>query len=382
MTRLAIISDQHFDVHSRWDEHRRLMAWVVEDLRAKRPDAILLGGDIYERAPCPEEVRAACEWLIALADIAPVVGVRGNHDPFDSTVPFNHLMARHPITFYEQPAVHVSRWGSIACLPWPSRAQLLTATRGMTRDQANQAASVAFEQLLRGLGQQMNDYPGHRVFLGHVQLCGATVSTGQPMAPGADFELGLADLGILGAHAYLLGHIHRGSMGEAEIDGAPCFYPGSPRRTAFGELEAKGYGLVDLDADRPTVTTFVETPCRPMHLVEDEWTDEGWLSGPCIEEHHFRGAEVRLRYHVNADQRDAARAAVDKYLQDFTSWGVVDVKVEERVRAVTKARAPEITRAKTLLEKLEALWAMRGVELTDERRARLAAKVARIQEAA
>lgn len=372
MTTAAFITDQHYDLSSRWTEHLHIMEFIVRDLRERRPSVIALGGDIYERSPRPEEVRAACEWLVALGQIAPVVGVAGNHDPADSTAPFNHLASTYPIRFYEEPAVHVFPWGAIACLPWPQRAQLL-ATVGQTvsRDEANQVATDALRAILGGLGQQLDEVGGHRLFLGHVQLRGASISTGQPMAPGQDFELGPDDLVLVGADAYMLGHVHRSSIGECNINGAPCWYGGSSRRTAFGELEAKGFSWVDL-AQRPAAVSMVETPCTAMLLGEDEWADGAWLCGwTGLDPEAASGAEIRMRYKVAADQRDAARAAASIVEADLLARGAMSVKIEEVVRPVSRARAPEIATAPTLPDQLTQLWALRGIPVTEERRGRL-----------
>jgi hypothetical protein len=57
-----------------------------------------------------------------------------------------------------------------------------------------------------------------------------------------------------------------------------------------------------------------------------------------------------------ADKRDAARASAAALAEVLRKGGAVNVKIEEEVIAETRARAPEIARASTLTEKLEALW--------------------------
>lgn len=384
---VAFITDQHFDRGKRWEEHLRIMDWIVRDLRERQPVAIALGGDIYEASPNPEEVRAACEWLVALANIAPVVGVRGNHDPQNSTAPFNLLQAAYPIRFYEAPAVHHFEWGAIACLPWPMRADLLALLpTEVPREQANQVATDALLAILRGMGSDLAQRDGCRLFLGHVQMRAATVSAGQPLRPGADFELGPEDLTLVGADAYLLGHIHRPSHGEMTINGAPCFYGGSPRRTAFGEVETKSYSLVSID--RPAIVSIVETPCTQMILAEDEWGQSaeggyGWRDGWAgIGMGSVGGAEIRLRYRVASDQRDAARAAAERERLALLDMGAAAVKVEEQVRTVKRAKAPEVAQARSLPDKLDAYWASRGTTPDAERRARLMAKLGQLEAAA
>lgn len=387
MTTIALISDIHFDASSRWEEHLRVMEWIVADLHDRKPDLIALGGDLFERRPQPVEMAAAIDWVRDLADIAEVVGVYGNHDVPHSLYPLTRLNTRWPVTFYDRPAVHLTTWGGIACLPWPQRQQMLAAIgRDVSREQANQVAAEGLRAVLLGLGQGLDDLDedapeerGYRIFLGHVQLRSATVSTGQPLAPGADFELGPEDLALVRADAYLMGHIHRCSIGEVSIDGAPCFYPGSPRRTAFGELEAKGYALIDLAG--PAVS-LIETPCAPMLLAEDEWAGgQGWArSWRGLDRSAVLNAEVRLRYVVDADQREAAKASVAQLREELLAGGAAVVQVEPEVRPTLRARAPEVARAVTLPEKLEAHWAALGKTPTPDRRAALMTKLSTLEE--
>lgn len=382
--RLALISDQHFDVSSRWEEHVRIMKWIVEELERQQPDVICLGGDLFERRPVPAETDAAAAWIIALANIAPVVGVYGNHDVPQSLDVMNRLEARHPIVFYDRPAVHVVGGVGIACLPWPRRANVLAALgRAAGSEDVNQVAADALRHVMLGLAGELDAVPGERerVFLGHVQVRGAQLSTGQPLAPGADFELGLADLGIVRASAYLLGHIHRGNPNEWQFDGAPVIYPGSPRRTAYGETEAKHIVIVEVEDGRAT-TTWLETPATPMHLFEARWTSDRGLAITSKAFPHndvVRGAETRLRYTVDSDQREAAAAAARELRDRMLADGAIAVKVEEVVQATTRARAPEIGAARTIDDKLVAFWNAKKITLEDERRARLMVMLAQLQ---
>ena len=80
----------------------------------------------------------------------------------------------------------------------------------------------------------------------------------------------MEDLALVGADAYVLGHIHKSQAWD--IGGAPVIYPGSPRRTDFGELEPKGYVIVDVTDSGGVVSwEFVEAPATPMLHFEVFW---------------------------------------------------------------------------------------------------------------
>jgi hypothetical protein len=156
----------------------------------------------------------------------------------------------------------------------------------------------------------------------------------------------------------------------------PIVYTGSPYRTTFGELEQKSVVLLDTSA--PELITRVPTPCAGMHLVSERWLvhPEGSGGFEGLPEFHLsaeqiEGSEIRLRYEVAPDQREAARAVAAKWDALFRSQGAASVFVEEQVLTTARARAPEIAQATTLGEKLRAYWRARGTEPEPERADRL-----------
>jgi len=377
--RLALISDQHFDASSRWEEMLRIAGWIAGDIAQREVDLVVLGGDLFERRPVPLETKAAAQWLISLAETSPVVGVYGNHDVPESLAVMNRLEARHPITIYDRPAVHYAAGAAIACLPWPRKAHLLAAV-GANAD-ADAVAHGALQTVLLGLGDELERFEGPRLFVGHVMMRGSKVSTGQPLAPGADFEIGLEDLALARAYFYGLGHIHMGPGNEWKVGDAPAVFPGSPRRTSYGETEPKGYVIAEVDEHGPIGWERIETPCTPMCLLEYHWDGEGFWGSDVPAALVEPGAEVRYRYSVASEHRESAKAAALQLRDDLIrDCGVASVKIEERVTATKRARAPELAQAATLPDKLQALWRSRNDVPDDERAARLIGKVHTLEE--
>jgi exonuclease SbcD len=381
MPTVAFITDQHICRASRWEETLRLMRWFVAKMQELRPDVIAFGGDLFDRAVTAEELRIVGEWLIELAEIAAVVAIRGNHCVEGLTV-FNLLESEHRIYFTDRPETFYAGGIEFVLLPWPRKAHLLAALPDAGKEEARQVGVDLLLNILRGLGQERTAIDGTpRCFVGHVQLCGAKVSTGQPLAPGADFELGLQDLALANCDAYLLGHIHLPD--DMTVNGAPVSYGGSFRRTAYGEVEEKSIVVLDFEGGR-VARSRIPIPCAPMLLHEDEWGDVyddgkqiGWRVVEDLQD--VQGAEVRFRYTVDVDQRDAAKAAALLVKQDLLARGAVDVQVEERVRPTTRARAPEIAKAVTLEDKLDAYWKARDRMPDDVRAKRLKGKVGELQ---
>ncbi len=382
MPSCAFITDQHIDRSSRWDEQQRLMAWSVDKLRELRPDVIAFGGDLWERRPNIEELRAAARWVMQLADIAPVVGVRGNHDPEGLLPLFNRLRAAYPIHFTDAPDMVQAGGVELCLLPWPRKAQLMAAV-GAGGEQARQVGVELLHDVLRGMGER--GAVGPRCFVGHVQVRGARVSTGQPLRPGADFELGTEDLALARCDAYLLGHIHLPQ--EYSASGRPCMYGGSWRRTAYGEVELKSIVVVELSDDRELVPVVqrIPIPCAPMVLLEDEWNPDDpcgpWTVGGYDGDESLQGADVRFRYRVAADQRQAAALAAEHVQDRLLSAGAREVKLDPVPVPTTRARAPEVAEATTLPDKLRAYWRARNDEPPEERQQRLLGGVTELEAA-
>lgn len=360
MKRIAIIADSHFDETSRFDECIRIHDWIADDIEHRGIDLVLHSGDVFERKSTPRERLAFASWLQDVAASAPVVIVRGNHDAVGDLRLFEAVETNHPVDVVEDARVVRVGGVGIACVAWPRKAQLLSTLEGAGREIGEITAADALRSVLRGLGAQMADFDGPRVLLMHAMVRGSRVSTSQPLV-GCDLEIGLEDLALVSADAYALGHIHMGQSWE--VGGAPVIYPGSPRRTAFGEVEEKCYVVLTFDGRELVDVERVPTPATPMLLGEDEWGNGEWLCGwNGLDPVTAEGAEIRLRYRVAADEREAARAAVEQVALVMRVRGAISVKVEEVVIAEQRTRAPEIARAVTLAEKLSALWTARGFD--------------------
>src|SRR5690606_33414630 len=97
VTRVAVIADSHFDEHSRFEECVRLHGWIADDLRARRVDAVVHTGDVYERKSTPLERQAVADWVRRVASVAPVLVVRGNHDAVDDLPLLERLATEHRV---------------------------------------------------------------------------------------------------------------------------------------------------------------------------------------------------------------------------------------------------------------------------------------------
>ncbi len=378
-TRIAIVADSHWDQSSRFDECVRIHQWIAADLAARQVDVMLHAGDMFERRSTAAERLAVAAWLQEVADSCAVVLVRGNHDADGDLALFGCLRTRFSVDVVEGCGVRYPGAGrrrvgptvAVMAMAWPRTAWM--KARGFSGADGREL----LQNVLRGLGKTDGaTNPNQiRILLAHAMVTGSKTSTGQPLV-GGDLEIGLEDLALCPADLVVLGHIHNGPANEWSInqpDGrfTPVIYPGSPRRTAYGETEPKGYLIAEFEGTTLASVERVETPATPMILLESEWRD-GSLYGAMVRDvTGCGGADVRHRYHVDAEHREIAAKAAAIFEAGLYKYGAATVKTEERVRATTRARAPEVAAAQTVGDMLRAHWQAKSGAPDDERANRL-----------
>jgi DNA repair protein SbcD/Mre11 len=320
-----------------------------------------------------------------MANVCPVVIAKGNHDRKLDLDLMRRISARFPIIVEEGAGVHYVAGAAVGVMAWPERATLAAAYREFSQAELDQTAQDLLRNVLRGLGQQMAAHDGPRILAGHFMVEGSVTSVGQPLV-GQSMNVGLADLALAGAPLVLMGHIHKPQ--EWQFGGCEILYTGSPYRTAYGEVEQKSIVLAEYDGPKLLGWRRIPTPCAPMILLEDEWGQvfddspkRGWMVGDALPD-NIIDAEVRFRYSVAADMRDEASAAAEAIKAALIARGALDCKVEERVRSVNNARAPEVAKALTLDAKLAAYWAARGTTPDEERAATLLSMAHEIEQVA
>jgi hypothetical protein len=377
--RFIATGDNHWDQDSRFEECQRVHGWIAEQVEKEKPDAFLDGGDIYERASTPKERAAVAEWLARIAEVCPVIISKGNHDRPTDVALLGKLQTRHPVIVEERAGVHVVGGIAVAAVAWPSRASIAAMMgRPLSGEAIDQVAQHELANVLRGLGAELDRHALPRVLLGHWMIDGSEVGTGQPPLVGAEMRVHLADLALARPQITIASHVHFAQAWQ--YDGAWILYCGAPYRNTFGELGPKSIVISDITA-KGVAWSRLETPATRMLLAEDEyapgrsWAVNG-LGGDGV-----KGAECRFRYTVDSDQREAAKAAAEIQRQVLLDLGALSVKIEEQVRATTRARTPEIATAISIEDKLRVLWKAKGIGFSNDRERRLLARLAELEAA-
>lgn len=382
MIRIAQLADSHLDELHDLEENVRVHRAAIEQIGAAEPDLILHPGDLHNRRSSPEVRNAAAEILTRLAEIAPVILVRGNHDvPGDLQI-YGRLETQYGLRVFDRICtVHTAELG-VQVLPWFDRRWFVDQGGDST-----QQAIVCARRLLDNMrieAEQTVARGGIVIGVGHVMIGGARVSPGQ-MLIGQGVELAPSDLLASGAAFWALGHIHKHQSFLQDR----VVYSGSPQRHDFGETEAKGWVLWQLEPDREfpggarVDWSWHELPATQLELIDLDWTTpaavealrRGELPGlPDVVDAQWR---VRLRYRIEAEHRDLV--SEERLRKALTC---AQLKIEPNVQHRARARSAAIVDARSTWDELLAFWAAKGREFPPDRLDRLRSRFAPIEQEA
>ena len=249
-------------------DQEAMLEGLLGFLAKKRPAALLLAGDLYDRSiPPPEAVRLFDSFLSRAAEADPgltVVAIPGNHDSAARLSFGTQIMSRagvHIRTLAEEcdRPVLVERDGEAAAI-WPLPflgAGALDSDAGMLRGQAE-----LFAEAMRRIGSRLSA-DTRNVLLAHCFAAGGAASESERAFLGQAEQI---DAGLFAAFDYVaLGHLHR-----FQKAGDKGRYAGSPLAYSFAEAgEPKGFVLVELKKEggfEAELLPFV--PLRSMRRIE------------------------------------------------------------------------------------------------------------------
>jgi exonuclease SbcD len=271
----------------------------IQDLVAEPPDgiaidAVIVAGDVYDRAVPPVEAVALFERTLAgLARHTTVIVSSGNHDSairlgFGSRLFTERVRVRTDLSEVGSPVLLGPADAPVAIYPLPyldpDAARIALSTEDEPLARSHQAVMAAAMDRVRA---DLATRPGHRC----VVVAHAFVVGGQPTDSERSILVGGVDSvaadTFAGADYVALGHLH-GPQQPRSKTSTVLAYSGSPLRYSFSERDqTKSVNLVDLPPDGPvTVTTVPLTQPRPMavltgtlaELLAVEGYTEHWLS--------------------------------------------------------------------------------------------------------
>lgn len=124
----------------------------------------------------------------------------------------------------------------------------------------------------------------------------------------------------------------------------------------------------------------IPTPATPMLLLTGNYANgqlklDGETQDPS-------GADIRLRFQFDLDQREAAKSAADYIAKKLTEFGAVNVTLDPVPVPTTRARIPELATTVRLEDKLRLYWKAIGFEPDEKRAAELMGGVGLLQDEA
>jgi len=265
------------------DHHAGFLDHLVELVRAERVDAVLVAGDVYDRAiPPVDSVELLSETLARLTELTHVVVTPGNHDSaarlgFGAAMFRDRLAVRSQVSGVGEAVELPDRDGGTGALvyalpyldPDLTRAELTeegpdgTPARPARSHEAVTAA--ALRRVDRDLTRRRTD-DGARVpaiLVAHAFVTGGAASESE-----RDIRVGGVDQvpsGVFGGPDLIdyvaLGHLHGAQrVGRDGVD--PVMrYAGSPLAFSFSEaLHRKSTAVVDLGPDGVRAVELVDAP--------------------------------------------------------------------------------------------------------------------------
>jgi exonuclease SbcD len=253
------------------DDQEHILEQIVAITADARADALVVAGDIYDRAvPPPDAVRLLDETLarVALELRVRVVLIAGNHDAPERLAFGSRLIASsgvHMVGRLTADPVRVSfddEHGSVdlIALPYtepPNVREVMANAQLLDHDSAFAARIERARATL--------DPARRSVLVAHVFASGGTASESErPLTVGGTGAVELRN--FEGFHYVALGHLHRPqSVGRAEHR-----YSGSPLKYSLSEIDhAKSVSVVELDVrGECRVELAPLSPRRDLRRVE------------------------------------------------------------------------------------------------------------------
>lgn len=318
--------------HSRANEHRAVLAEIAAIAADESVDLIVVAGDLYETAaPSAESEMIVNEALLALAEVAPVVAVAGNHDNprrLRAIAPLLRLgritMATEPRSPDDGGVVSVSAGGvevDIALVPFVSQRGIVKADQLMDNAAFENAQTYA-ERMRRILAALCSGFGGERVNLvvGHLFVHGGNSGGGERQAHLAD-EYGVSAVDFPPTAQYVaLGHLHRA---QQMLGATAIHYCGSPLQLDFGESnQAKQVNVVDLEPGLPAkVKPVVLQSGAGLRTLRGTLADvRAQVKG--LESEAVAGSWFRVRLD------EPSRAGLAEEVRQLIGPTVVDIRVE------------------------------------------------------
>ena len=289
---IHIDSDFHGSINPRtglnraWESNRDALASAVEAAVALKLSAFIISGDLFKNGrPSTEAVLMIFEALLPLVEAGiPIIILGGNHD--STLVASNHrtptvllaeLLSRQGGEVHvveRDPRLVTTTTGmQVVCVPWLSKATLLTSSSEENLDPAA-GDRLVVDRALSAIEDMVNqsDTGSPLVFASHVTVDDVRLDVA-PGRRGSEVQMAhlfaepvipRAALEQFGFAYGALSHIHaRQQVGKGNL-----WYAGAPNRFTVADADKpKSVNLVTITAGQ-TAVAHIPTQARPMRTID------------------------------------------------------------------------------------------------------------------
>lgn len=273
--RFLHIADTHIGRRMRgWsllDDHRAVLSQIGKIAETRRPDAVLIAGDVYDKSlPSEEAVALLDSFLTSLAAAgAEVFLIAGNHDSAERLSFLRGVLGRQGVHIAGPWNGEVEKWGvkdaDVYLLPYLRRLDIARFS-----DTKAESLDEAFGALMGGIEVDKSKL---NIILSHQFVAGAEKAGSEDIIVGGE---NLVDWRRYDAFDYVaLGHIHRAQ----KVGRDTVRYSGSVLKCDVGEPGPKSATWVEMEKGK--APAIEEIPLKPLHeVVRLEGTLSEILSGP------------------------------------------------------------------------------------------------------
>ncbi len=271
---------QHFMGRNRHEEHKAFLGWLIDEIRERRVDGLVVAGDIFDTGAPPSYARTLYnEFIVSLQKTGcrQTLILGGNHDAAatlnEARSILECLNTRVVAGIFETPEDHVVLFndregvpGLIACaLPFLRPRDLIKSIGGQSGQDKQRAMGEAIGAFYNRVfeaakaQQEMLGTPSLPIMAtGHLTVVG-----GKSSESVRDIYIGSLDAfpakGFPDADYIALGHLHRGQQIQTQ---AHIRYSGSPIPLSFDEGgNAKQVLQVDFEQGKLKEIVSVPVPC-------------------------------------------------------------------------------------------------------------------------
>ena len=355
--KLLHLSDLHLgklvNGFSMVEDQKYILKQILEITAAEHPDAVLIAGDVYDKAiPSEGAVLALDEFLVGLSDVCPQIFlISGNHDSAERLAFGGRLM---------RPGIHVSPVYEGAVAP-----VTLTDEYG--------PADVWLLPFVKP-AQVRHSFPEEEI-ASYTDAVACAVRH-MPLDPDRRNILGTdnVDAAVFEPFDYVaLGHIH----GPQQVGRPTVRYCGTPLKYSFSELHhKKSATVVELaEKGRVELRTVPLTPARDLAELRGEYAD---LTGPDAAEKYAAQKDCYLRI-VLTDEQEVFNAAGE--LRKHYPYMMALEYDNTRTRSSFTLDTPDKVEERSPLELFDELFTKQnGRPMEEAERACLAGILERAQE--